>query len=198
MMIVTVDRIEKDVDLSAASNLGEVLDIISGDFAELDRIITELTLNGERLTVEINKEFMGRAVENITSLEVSTTALVDLAKEAIEDTISYIKDLKENVKKTSELFRQGNERGANEYYSTCLEGLKLLISSVQIINSYRTSLPEEAGLQEGEKELLEILNRMMNSQILGDWVALADYLEHEIIPFLDRCSSTLLSLKEKI
>lgn len=105
-------------------------------------------------------------------------------KETVITACFYIKRFIEGVKKTVQLFRQGDEKEGLNYIKDVLEGMQWIYDALRLTKDIHTHTIEC-------EQLYPFLEEMASALDNKDYVLLSDLLEYEIMPILYQWASTL-------
>ncbi len=132
---------------------------------------------------------------NPPTSDESRAAHRELAWSALESTEDYLEGFRESLERTAANLRTGYVDTAVEVYSLLLDGLEVVVFS---LNAAGEQLGEEAsGLREVPGEAARVTAALVTPQENRDWIGLADVLEHELRPLLDVWSSRIRALRSK-
>lgn len=180
----------------AGENLEEMLLSLMEHPRAVNRLVVEVRLNGLPYSEDAPHAALEVERETIQSLELSTSSAEDLCLHFLREGPKLVKTLNEAIGKITENFRLDDEAEANEHFLRFLESLHLLL--IMLDHTSRImDLGEEVGLLEGEslssflKRLAGIMDRIIQLQEDGDWIYLADLLEYEVSPELERLGGLL-------
>ena len=190
-MHITVNGNPIDQPFDKAANLEEVLVELVSTTVPRDHLVGSVRLNG----TEFSEKYEGQAREvsrgHINDLEVATVPLTTYASAALRDCTVFIDRICLSVKDTAERFRMNDEHEANDHYSRVLESLRALYQFIDVARrtlawDFESSLHEGRPIQEEWHTIEKLVDDLKQSQEEGDWILLADVMEYELVPALER------------
>lgn len=143
------------------------------------RVASRIWLDG--VLVDDFARLETRRVEGVASIEVETRAVVDVAIDAIESAASYAAQLASALIVAAGHFRDGSIEVASDHFTSCLDGLSLLLEVVDAVAGVGRQAVSRASM---ETPLLPLLCELEPCQAGEDWLALADRLEYEVAPLV--------------
>ena len=194
---IIINEKERNYDTSSCDNLNKLYNNLLNEFAtQQESLVTKIRLNGKELSKDELQKRGHLPVNDIESFELIILTLPEIALNNVNNAMEYLGKLIPAVKKTSELFRTKSPEEANKYYLQCIEGLTWFQEVVENISSLLKQELEKLNfdpksLVELQKQLLSITKEISDFQAKKDWVMLADLLEYELTPYLEKWESIL-------
>lgn len=202
-MKVLINGTEKILNLSGAKNLSEVLDAVSKDQLQSDRLITEVQVNGKTFHLQEDEGASKVSCDEVESLAVTVRDSAEVIQQSVAETLAYIQDLTPLMLKTGEFYRLGRSQEANQLFSQCLDAVQRLFRSCMVIKTALGVVQIDLDLKnllvlEGQGGALEIFQSMLEAQTHRDWILLADLLEYEATPLLKQWFGQLEKIQGKL
>ena len=185
--------------VSWSRNRGDTLaDILDGIIAGIkpDRTLTGVYLNG---TTANRSEIMAIGPEEPFLLEIRTEPLEILLKEVLSDLMAHMDSLLVVFQEIGNNLRRGDlqsvfatpegEEADGGIYMKGLEGMvaaQVLVEEVGRIERQSGQEPFRVSFIEETDRIESLLDGMLKAQEAHDWILLADLVEYEIIPLLQR------------
>ncbi len=178
-------------NMEEAANLEDVLVKLSRGKLPEDHLVGTVKVNGREFSELYPGQSQEVVVEKINDLEITTVSLEKFAAAAINDCTVFLVRLVESVQKTAELFRMSDETVANEYFAKVVETIRALLQFIETTRktvdwNFQTSMYNGKPIQEEWDRLLEVVDELHEIQEESDWILLADILEYEFVPALNR------------
>ncbi len=172
-------------------NLEDVFTALLNKLIEKERMVTEVYLNGEPYTERWYRESKDIPIEEVKDLKIITKTPKELARLALKGSVEAIEHLKNALLNVSELYRIGDDMEANEQLANCFDALRAFLNVVDnsrnILKMDNGSSPVEGeGYEEFMERFSEILDEIEEGQNFEDWLLVADVIEYELIPHLER------------
>ena len=204
MFNLQIDSVVEKYDRDGESCFGEVMEKLSAEITNRGRVITEIRLNGQPLTGGRQVDYYRYPLEQVQTLELTTTDPKSLAGEALDSAEEHIGMVKKSALRSAELFRLGDHLEANESYSKLVEGLRWMVKAISAltgmmqIDQTEISAGDNNLKEYQEKMLIGIFDLMYDAQKNEDWVGLADILEYELAPALDQWDDISRQLRSSV
>ncbi len=194
MMRITInDRDRSDIleqmDPPGNERVMDVLERIARELEEQGRVVAGLRLDGEDLTGREREELEERRPE---LLEVTAKDPLAMIRDSAELNGQWIATLKTEISTCADRFRVGDEVQAIESLVKVIEGLQVLMLSVNQILRLGTlclSPEDTAGICDFQNGFTSLLSEVVEAQENRDWIMLADLLEYELAESLDAWAS---------
>jgi hypothetical protein len=153
-----------------------------------DEVICVLRLNGQDVSEE---DLPTYDVASIRSLEIQTARPEALARDAIPETIDWIRRLCGMLRSLGDDYRSGRERDAVERLIPLADALQVMVGLLSGIREFAGLNPSTQAVVDGpweaaEHELHLALDAVLSEFEKGDSVRLADLLSHELPRILER------------
>lgn len=200
MLKVNINKKEVEIEDSSLKTFGDLMKKISERFLD-DSFITKVSLNGKELTKKEEMQNYSLDNDKVKFLEIETTSLDDMKNRGFFLIEEYLKKMVEQMERTSETLRVGDEVEANQLYAVCIEDLKLLINLIEDISfvlnvDFNQIEFEGFAIQTRLDKFSYHIREMILSQENSDWVMLADLIEYELIPLLQEWRDIMIFLKK--
>lgn len=186
-MNVLVDGQPITLEFPDDSLLKDVIKKIS-DTLNSGRCIQTLTLDGEDITGRIDNRLV--QIDQFQRLEVQSTSASEMASETLNSLEEFGKSLLNELSKTADEFRMGDEDLSNQIFLRCLDGLQILIRmTFSTANLLEVDLKEiQAGpisISSSVDKINRLLDELIEAQTQNDTILLADLLEYELQPMVE-------------
>jgi hypothetical protein len=206
ILVVMIDSIEHDLDISDVGNFGEMMRKIELELVPDGRVVTTVFLNDEALSEEQEELYAGFGLDDIASLRLTTEEPVQLALKSLNDTIDYLPVLADSFEKTAKQIRSGDLLKGMELLRESLEliqSFNLLIDGIRkvlMIDFYQIKLESDEGdnFANLNLRLKELADQILVAAQSEEWLDLADLLEYEFSPLLYRYLGAIPFLVEAV
>ena len=127
--------------------------------------------------------------------------LIEAIAVAIRDGQKYIKDLAKDLEKCAQTLRVEHSRGVFTTIANNIESLKALM---EFGEELRNSLARTSGIDVRiesilpKDDFLNVFQAIVAAFEARDWVALADLIQYELLPLIQRSSEELTLLEAKL
>ncbi len=186
-MHVTIDGHGTDVPILDHEKLEDVIKRISENL-ENGRCINRVHLDGADVTGSVLDR--SSQVRNFASLEIETGSSRELALETLKSLEDFSQSMMQELTRTAEEFRLGDEDLSNQLFMRCLDGLQIMIRVTYSIGNLlevdlREVLIEESNIPSLINRINELLDELIEAQTQNDTILLADLIEYELQPVLE-------------
>ena len=195
MNTMTVDGNSLAARDVGGTNLEEIITNLMEHPAVVNRVITQVLVNGDNYSEEVPHAALEVMRSQIDRLDLVTHTAEDLCLHFLEHGHYFVETLRLALPKVVEEFRLGDETEANEHFLSFLESLHLTLNMVEQAK-ISMGLGEDIAVG-GLGSLNDYLGRLERTltsltalQEQSDWVYLADVLEYE----LDQSLAELIEL----
>ena len=191
-MIATVNGREMSVS-PALENLEELLLYMMEN--QKDEEIVEVRVNGERFSEAYQHQARSVMLKEINSIEITTEKRGVLAADFLKDVPSYIEMLKKGFFESVILLR--NFEKEHQGYKLLAQSLDMLKAFLEHLNNVLPHLKngEKIKMEKNYKRFLKtfapLTEEIILSQEVADSMLLADLIEYEFIPLLDKWKEAL-------
>jgi hypothetical protein len=103
----------------------------------------------------------------------------------------------DGAKHVAELFRQADDTEALEMYQDLLQVVRDFLGMIGVLRSEFT-LKDHPAFNDGVEEISDLFGEMTEVMENEDWILLADLLEYEFLPAVDRWKNVIQLLREDI
>ena len=188
---------------------GSMYDILYGgsikSFIPEGKVIKNIAINGTQyddlmLDADKSKAFkLGDADE----IKITTMSQLELINGSLNAAITFLKEFKTGIVKTTDEIRWGNSVTGFKDFSAYLSGLTMFIQIMEKISQflkvdYNNLVYDGKSVQTYFNDLEKILSSVLSTQVEQDYVLLADIVEFELKPNIDIWENVLKDMKNKI
>ena len=180
--------------------LGDVLDQIQKKIIAEGRSITRLLVDnaeGSMDSVKVRKTL----VSQVGILEIGVASLSEVISRNIANAEEYLGKLVPGIERAAELFRNGSEQEANQFFLQIIDGMDWFSQVIEMITQAKPMDPTSPlfggeSIEDRQNRLFELTKQMVEANKSRDWVLLADLLEYELLPFYEQWAETLPELNK--
>lgn len=200
-MRVTIDGSEVACNLSGITNIEELMDGLYRRAAAGGRVVYRVELNGKELTPGAEQEIAAVPLAEVLDLSLTTNSPAELLRNGLEGSIALCNAICADTAKAVDAFRMGDGETGQSYYLACVESMGTFFHLAgAILDGIRSGYfpagqHPDTSVPAPSSETAEILVRLLEDQKRGDWTAMADELEFEVVPNLRVWGTYLAGLK---
>ncbi|WP_243546700.1 hypothetical protein [Pseudodesulfovibrio tunisiensis] len=192
-----IDGKKYDLGERNFQNLEQVFSTVMEDGALENRIVTDVLVNDEPFTEIYPHQAEDIEMSEVESVEIRTMAVNDMAVEITRELYKVVTIMSEGGKRVAELFRQADDAEALETYQDLLDVTRNFLQMVGLLrNEY--SLKDHVQYADAAEELSGLFTEMSDVLENEDWILLADLLEYEFLPAVEKWKKVIAQLREDI
>ena len=162
-----------------------------------DRIVTDVLVNKEPFS-----EIYPHQAEDVESSEIESVEIVsmpthEMAVNITRELYKVVTLMDHGARRVAELFRKADDNEALEVYQDLMDVTRDFLGMVGVLRG-EFSLKHTPHFNEATEELSSLFTEMLEVIENEDWILLADLLEFEFIPTVDRWKKIVAQLREDI
>ena len=123
--------------------------------------------------------------------------VAEMAMSISRELYKVVQIMSEGSRKVAELFRQADDSEALETYQDLLEVIRDFLGMIGVLRN-EFSLQEQKVFNEAVEEISSLLGEMTEVMENEDWILLADLLEYEFLPAVDKWKQVIHLIREDI
>jgi hypothetical protein len=203
MAQITINHENFEHTTNSETTINEVLDQILHQFAGKEKVVTNIHINGECLSVENEHEFLEKPAASFNEIDFTVISSLDLAYEALDDCAGYIDNVIEKIAQLTVLYTENKAAEANQMFTEVVEIMDLFVQLMTKIHStIRRQHPERLQanktLQALEIHLLSIMRALLPAKEKEDIIMLCDLLEYELVDNLTQWKIQAIPALKKV
>ncbi|HHL39630.1 MAG TPA: hypothetical protein ENJ37_03920 [Deltaproteobacteria bacterium] len=194
MTIVYLDDDRLDIEeKDGPSTVGELIDALAREVAPHKMVVTGVVADGERRDDWTAERFRSAAMADFGEIRILTDSVESIALHGVATCIEYLEVITGLIGEVVERLRSGEEEEALTGLSKVFVDINELVRTIEALDKVRTydirPFQGEPSSLYGSLEAL--LQELRSAQQSGDMVLMADLLEYEISPLLDKLEEAL-------
>ncbi|HVP29118.1 MAG TPA: hypothetical protein VMW35_08145 [Myxococcota bacterium] len=148
------------------------------------RVVVRLRIDDRELAPEEIEPRLEGTLDEVRCVEVVTRLAREIAVEGLESASSYAGAVRAGVEEAAAKLREGRVPEANRLLADALDALGVLVFAIEAAGrEIGESARELDGLEEA---LTPWLDAIVPAHEAADWIRVADVLEYEVAPIVDR------------
>lgn len=195
--MISVDGRETGMEIKQFQNLEEILlEIVSAGELE-GRVVTDVFVNHESFSEIYPHQAEDIEAAEIESVEVKSVPRVQMAREITVELDKVVRLLDQGARRVADLFRQAEDAEGLEVYQDLLDVTRDFLNMIGVLRG--ESEPDKSEAFSGAAEEISGLFTEMTEVLENeDWILLADLLEYEFIPAMDRWKGVVAELRASL
>jgi hypothetical protein len=195
--MILIDGKQYDISDQNFQNLEEVFEKVVSEGHLEDRIVTDVKVNDEPFTEIYPHQAEDIEMAEIETVEIVTMATNEMAVEITLELYKVVNIMNEGGKRVAELFRQADDAEALETYQDLLEVIRNFLRMIGVLRD-EYSLKDHPDYERSAEELNELFTEMSTVLENEDWILLADLLEYEFLPAVEKWKKVIKQLRDDI
>ncbi|MEF2230656.1 MAG: hypothetical protein V3571_06995 [Pseudodesulfovibrio sp.] len=195
--MIVIDGKQYDIGNQNFENLEQVFIKVMEDGRLEDRVVTDVKINDEPFTEIYPHQSEDIEMDSVESVEIVTMSADDMAVEITLELYKVVNIMSEGAKQVAGLFRQADDAEALDTYQDLLDVIRNFLKMIGVLRD-EYSLRENADYEMGAKELNELFTEMSSVLENEDWILLADLLEYEFLPAVEKWKRVIKHLRDDI
>ena len=195
--MIIIDGKQYDIGPHNFENLEQVFTKVVADGHLEDRIVTDVKVNEEPFTEIYPHQAEDIALSDVESIEIVTMGTNAMAVEITLELYKVVNLMSEGGKRVAALFRQADDAEALETYQDLIDVIRNFLNMVGVLRD-EYSLKDYPDYTNGAEELNTMFTEMNSVLENEDWILLADLLEYEFLPAVEKWKKVIKSLRDDI
>lgn len=161
------------------------------------RIVTDVLVNDEAFSEIYPHQAEDMEASYIKRVEIVSVPASEMAQDITRELYKVVTLLGTAGRQVSDLFRQADDDQALELYGDLLDVNRDFLSMVGVLRTqYATDTSEE--FEASLSDLSSLFSEMLEIQENEDWILLADLLEYEYLPVVEKTKNVVARLRESV
>ncbi len=177
-------RIRHDGELTAVEGSYENMEQALLPLLQDQRVVVKMEIDGEAIPNEQLADLGQIQVADVEEICIETASIQDVALDGLASACEYATRVRVALCETAELMRSDRPEVANEHFAEAIDGMTILFFTLEAAS--RTLGESASSIQQIGGQIEPWLDAVVQAQEAQDWIRVADYLEYEIAPILDR------------
>lgn len=195
--MILIDGQKSDLNMGQFQNLDQIfIKLMEGD-SLTDRVVTDVFVNDEPFSEIYPHQAEDIDIGDVRSVDIRTMPVGDVAVEITRELYKVVTLMGEGASRVAELFRQADDAEALETYQDLLDVTRDFIGMISTLRG-EFSLKDHKEFLEASSQLSDLFTEMNEVLANEDWVLLADLLEYEYQPAVNRWKKVVALLREDI
>ena len=195
--MIVIDGQQKDIAVSSYENLEEVFNQLVEAGMLTDRVVTDVFLNEEPFTEIYPHQSEDIATADVQSLEIRTVSVKEMAVDITRELYKVINIMGEAGDRVADLFRQADDAEGLDSYQDLLDVARDFIQMIGVLRE-EFSLKDHKEFTTAAEEFSVLFTEMTEVLENEDWILMADLLEYEFRPAVEKWKKVVALLREDI
>lgn len=195
--MISVDGRTTGMEVKQFQNLEEILVTIV-DGGELEgRVVTDVFVNNEQFSEIYPHQAEDIDVTGIESVEITSVPRAAMALDITLELDKVVRLMEHGARRVAELFRQADDAEALEVYQDLIDVTRDFLNMIGVLRQ-DVKPDNDAAFNEAGEEVSNLFSEMTEVLENEDWILLADLLEYEFVPAMNRWKTVVSVLRDSI
>lgn len=195
--MIVVDGTKTDIDVRNFENLEQVFDKVLEDGHLDDRIVTDVLVNDEPFSEIYPNQSEDIETAEIDKLEIKSASAIEMAENITLELYKVINIMAGGGKQVAELFRQADDAEALEIYQDLLDVTRDFLGMIGSLRDH-FAIKGNENFEKVVEDFSSLFTEMTEVLENEDWILLADLLEYEFLPSVEKWKSVISAIREDI
>ncbi|WP_319778662.1 hypothetical protein [Maridesulfovibrio sp.] len=195
--MIVIDGTKTDLDIRNFENLEQVFDKVLESGHLTDRIVTDVMVNDEPFSEIYPNQSEDIETSEIDRLEIISASAIEMASAITLELYKVVHIMSGGGKQVAELFRQADDAEALELYQDLLDVVRDFLSMVGNLRD-QFSLKHSDEFEKVVEDFSGLFTEMTEVLENEDWILLADLLEYEFLPSVERWKNVISGIREDL
>lgn len=195
--MIIIDGQNSDFNITNFTNLDELLVGVMNQEQLDNRILTDVLVNDEAFSEIYPHQAEDVDCRDIQKVEIMTMGVPEMGVNITRELYKVIRLMNQGATQVAELFRRADDAEALEMYQDLIDVTRNFLGMIGVLRD-EFSLGGSSLFEESVNELSGLFSEMLEVQENEDWILLADLLEYEFNPLVDRWKSIVAGLREDV
>ncbi|MDR3641188.1 MAG: hypothetical protein P4L39_07680 [Humidesulfovibrio sp.] len=195
--MILIDGQKQDLDISGFENLDQIFLKVMEEGSLNDRVVTDVFINDKPFSEIYPHQAEDIDLTDVQSVEIRTLGVAEVAVEITRELYKVVTLMGEGATHVAGLFRKAEDAEALETYQDLLDVTRDFIGMVSILRG-EFALKDHKEFLEASDQLSSLFSEMTEVLANEDWILLADLLEYEFLPAVNRWKKVVALLREDV
>jgi len=195
--MILIDGQKQEMDVSNFENLDQIFVKVMEDGGLENRVVTDVFVNEKPFSEIYPHQAEDIDLTDVQSIDIRTLGVAEVAVEITRELYKVVTLMGEGASRVAELFRQADEAEALDTYQDLLDVTRDFIGMVSVLRG-EFALKDHKEFLEASDQLSSLFSEMTEVLENEDWILLADLLEYEFLPAVNRWKKVVALLREDV
>ncbi|GFK94551.1 hypothetical protein NNJEOMEG_02397 [Fundidesulfovibrio magnetotacticus] len=195
--MIMVDGRETGLAVQSFENLEQLLVKVMEDKHLEGRIVTDVLVNKEPFSEIYPHQAEDVDASGIETVEIVSVATSEMAVNITRELYKVVTLMDRGARRVADLFRKADDAEALEVYQDLMDVTRDFLGMIGVLRN-EFSLKQTPGFNQAANEISALFSEMLEVLENEDWILLADLLEYEFIPAVERWKKVIAQLREDI
>jgi len=195
--MIVIDGTQTGLNINNFANLEEILVKVMSDGTLENRVVTDVLVDDEAFSEIYPHQAEDIVAGDFARVEIKTVPVQDMAVNITRELYKVVRLMHEGGRHVAELFRQADDAEALELYQDLLSVTRDFLAMIGVLRD-EFSLTNHPEFSQAVEDISELFSEMTEVMENEDWILLADLLEYEFTPAVEKWKKVIAQLREDI
>jgi len=195
--MIMVDGRDTGLAVQSFENLEQLLVKVMEDKYLEGRIVTDVLVNKEPFSEIYPHQAEDVDASGIDSVEIVSVPTSEMAVNITRELYKVVTLMDRGARRVADLFRKANDNEALEVFQDLMDVTRDFMGMIGVLRG-EFSLKHTPSFNQAASDISSLFSEMLEVLENEDWILLADLLEYEFIPAVDRWKKVVAQLREDI
>lgn len=195
--MLVIDGQNQDIDISGFDNLDQLFIKVMEDGALENRVVTDVFVNDKPFSEIYPHQSEDIDLHDVQNVEIRTIGVPEAAVEITRELYKVVNLMAEGASRVAQMFRQAEDAEALETYQDLIDVTRDFLGMIGVLRS-EFALKDHKEFTEASEQFSDLFSEMNDVLSNEDWVLLADLLEYEFLPAVNRWKKVVALLREDV
>jgi hypothetical protein len=195
--MILIDGQKSELDIASFDNLDQIFVKVREDGILNDRVVTDVFVNDRPFSEIYPHQAEDIDAREVQTVDIRTLPVGEVAVEITRELYKVVTLMGEGATRVAELFRQADDAEALETYQDLLDVTRDFIGMISVLRG-EFALKDHKEFLEASEQLSGLFTEMTDVLTNEDWILLADLLEYEFLPAVNRWKKVVALLREDV
>lgn len=195
--MIVIDGQNTGLNVSNYQNLEDLLvKMMESDNLE-DRVVTDVLVDDESFSEIYPHQAEDIETSSINKVEIKSVAVSDMAVSITTELEKVVHIMSRGGRQVAELFRQADDSEALELFQDLLDVTQNFMRMIGVLRE-EFDLSKSTEFNAASQEISGVLSEVSEVLENEDWILMADLLEYEFIPTVEKWDKVVSKLRQDI
>jgi hypothetical protein len=195
--MIIVDGQRRPLEVTSFENLEQILDKIMEGQDMHNRVVTDVLVNNENFSEIYPHQAEDIDASEIDRVEIISVAAKEMAQDIARELYKVVTLMAKAGQQVAMFFRQANDGDALELYTDLLEVNRDFLTMIGVLKN-EFAVGSSSEFEKSLESLSALFTEMIEIQENEDWILLADLLEYEYLPLVEKTKAIVAQLRESV
>ncbi len=195
--MIVIDGMQTGLSVNNYQNLEELLVKVLEEDSLENRVVTDVLVDEENFS-----EIYPHQAEDITTqefqrVEIISMPIEEMAVNITRELYKVVRLMEQGGRSVADLFRQADDSEALEVLQDLLDVTRDFLNMIGVLRN-EFSLSNNKEFNANAEEISNLFTEMSEVMENEDWILLADILEYEFIPTVNKWKRVVAQIREDI